>query len=899
MERDRDVSGSSDRPCTAPRFPARVLRWLLRRRWVDTLIADLDEEYTVLVRPRVGRMRAGLWYWRQVVSSVFFARVAHAPRRARSEPTHSTPRTPKGRPMSNLLNDLRFTLRGLRRNPVFAIMAIATLALGTGPNVALLTVVDRVLLQPLSFPEPDELVVLWTTTSEGSRTEGPVSQVNFRDWQSQSRTVSMAAYAPTNGVTVSAGGEAEIIPSSRVSEGLLSVFGHEPALGRDIRPEENVPGGPRVAVVGHGFWQTRLGGDPQAIGRTILLNEVPFEVVGVAPQGFAFPGDTQLWIPRYVNTESCGRGCRIFNVIGRLGPESTVDAAQEELSLIASRLADQYPDTNAGLGVRVVPLHDVVLGDVRTPLFLILGAATLVLLIACANVASLLIVRFHARAREISVRTALGAGRRRLMQQLSTEVAVLTLIGGFVGLGLAWGVIGSIQALAPGTLPRIETLALDPTVLLYALGVTGFTAMACGLVPALRLSRTSATSSLSKATGFSGRMGGRWFRSTVLGGQVAVSLMLLLGAGLLLQSFHARRSVDLGYTTEHVTRFMIDLPGRYDGPPEITQFFATLEEELEGISGVLSVGSIVGTPLGGRNTVRPGTTLPDHPDRPEFIPLERIVTPRYFETMGIPVLEGRGFDDRDRADSEPVVVINERLAEEIFPDMDPIGERVLLGITLGLPERPRRIVGIVADVRSLELEANPSPELYVPQSQVGVDVMTLMIRSEPEAGEIFPTIRETVAALDPNVALRNIETMEEVVTRSLASGRFYLFIIGSFSLLAVFLAGVGLYGVVAHSVGRRTREIGIRVAIGAPSSRVVRTVLSETSVPAMIGIVVGIAGSIFGAELMSGLLYGVEPQDSRTLIMATVSLAAVVAVATLLPARRAATIPATEALREE
>ena len=801
----------------------------------------------------------------------------------------------------SLLRDLRFAFRNLRRAPGFTALAVITLGLGVGANAAIFSVVNGVMLRPLPYPQPDRLFTVWTTDPEGL-VGGTMSQPDLRDIQSEIPKLRAAGFSNSS-LTLTGFGDPEVLRGARVTDGLLDVLGVPPLLGRDIRTEENVPGGPRVVVVAHAFWQERLGGRPDVLGTTLQLAGSAYEIVGVARQGFSYPTGSVFWAPRYHNLEGCGRGCQVLQVIARIDADAEPEQARAAIDALAARIRDEYPASSFGKHFQLERLTDTLYGDVRTGLFVLLGAVGLVLMIACANVANLLLVRATSRTGEVAVRAALGASRTRLVSQLLLESLVLATLGGAVGLFLAQVGLGVMLGLAPSNLPRIDEIAIDSTVLLFSFGTITVTTLLFGLAPAIGLSRVSTVEGLN----YGGRnaSGGRkqgLTRSALLVAEVSISLMLLFGAGLLTRTFSELRSVELGFAHERVLTFRLSLPGVRYSNDEAVLFFETLEERIASLRGVEAVGGALGSAMGG-STISGSFTLLDRPEPPpgqEDGELVRYVTPGYFEALRVPILRGRNLERRDRRDMTRVALISESFAKRYFPDKDPLGVQLDLDVSVGYPERePRTIVGVVGDVRSLTVRGRPRPEIYVPVSQTGPNFLTLVVRAAPGQTDLLATIRGMIHEMDPNLALRRVETLTAAVERSFGPTRFYLSLLVAFAGLAAVLAGIGLYGVIGYLVSRRTREIGVRIALGARRNDVVRMVLGQGLRPALLGIGLGLAGTLAGARILGSLLYNVTPLDITALTTATGILLGVVVLAILVPAGRASRIPPVVALRSE
>ncbi len=893
---------------------ARLYRILLRL-YPRSVRNEFGEEMLDLVVARAHKERAVHGSWAGLRTWWFVARDSiHAIPRAYGTSLHDIVRrhglrqprrfSPRERTLF-VLGDLRYALRNLLRSRGFALAAILTLALGIGANTAIFSVVNGVILKPLPYHDADELVMIGVSRPERGSTFGTMSQPDIRDIQSQIRSLELVAgFQPTE-LSLTGMGAAEVVRGAFVTDGLLEVFREPPLLGRDIRAEENVPGGPRVVVVGHRFWQERLGADGKVLGRTLQLSGERYEIVGVAPPDFDYPRSAQLWVPRYLDVDDCGRGCHFLSVIGRLADGADVDVARSELSALSLRLQEQFPEDNYGKVLDLTTLEEYTVGDVRTALLVLLGAVGMVLLIACANVANLLLARASARAGEMAVRSALGAARGRIVQQLLVEALALACVAGVAGVLLAFGGVSWLLRLAPASVPRLDNVTIDGTVLVFALGTVAVITVLFGLVPALRLATTPVATVLNQCGRSSpGAATQDWSRSALLVAEVAFSLMLLFGAGLLLRSFSRLNTVELGFDRESVLTFRIALPEvPYFGDPEGTvRFFESLEERITDLPGVMQVGSAFGSALGGDLSVTTSLFLdrPEPPPGQEEVLATRVVTPRYRQVLRVPLISGRDLERSDRNGVPRAALVSQALVERYYPDKDPIGQQISVSFGWGYgPDEPWTIVGVVGDMRSQRVTAPPQPEIYLSHAQMPASYMSVLVRTAPGATDVLAAIRREVQAIDPNVPLRRIEMLEEAVDRQLGPARFYLTLFAIFSAVAVTLAGIGLYGVVAYLVSRRTREIGIRMALGAEGGDVVRMVLSQGIRPVVVGVVLGVAGAFWGSRVLQSLLYEVEPGDLTTFGGVAVLLLGVVVVAILLPAWRASRIAPVEALRLE
>lgn len=802
------------------------------------------------------------------------------------------------------LDHLRFALRSLHRNVGFTVTAVVTLALGIGANSGVFSVVNGIILKPLSYNDPDQLVMIYAARPDRGWSRGSMSQPDLRSVQAEARSIQAAAGYVATELTLTGLGAAESVPAAQVTDGLLSVFREPAFLGRDIRSEENIPGGPRVVVIGHAFWQERLGGDRHVLERTLQIAGEPYEIVGVAPPGFDYPQGAQLWVPRYLNTEYCRRDCHFLQVVGRLADGASLDAASNEIVDLSRRLEERYPVLNYGKRFNLVSLEEAVVGNVRTALLVLLGAVGLVLLIACVNVANLLLAGASSRSHEVATRAALGASRGRIALQLALESLALATIAGLVGLCLASWTVSLLVRMAPATIPRLDQVTLDGAVLLYTLASVVVITVSFGLAPTLWLARVPATEVLSQAgrTTSGGSTQSR-SRSALLVAEVALSLMLLLSAGLLLRSFSKLNAVELGFEKNDVLTFRLVLPSDpYDNPNRSVRFFESLQDRILGLPGVEAAGAVYGRPLAG-NDIFTSIHFLDRPPRPEGQEDDiavRVVTPGYFETLRVPIANGREITSRDRDGVGRVALVSRSLRDHYYPNQNPVGKRMRIDMNLGFgDEEPWTIIGVVGDVRSQGLKEEPAPEIYVPHAQMGSRIMSVLVRTNGGGDSLLPAIRRELRALDPNVPLRNIEMMEEAVDRQLGADRFYLLLLAVFAGVAVVLAAVGLYGVVAYLVSRRTREIGIRMALGAERGDIGRMVLSQGIRVALVGVALGLVGAYSSSRLLRSLLYEVEPNDAVTFVGATGLLLAVVVLAILLPARRASSVDPVESLKSE
>jgi putative ABC transport system permease protein len=811
--------------------------------------------------------------------------------------------------MEIVLQDLRYANRRLRKSPGFAVVAVLTLALGIGANSAIFSVVNAVLLRSLPFAEPDRLVAFGTIKHGEEPRAGSLSPPDFMSLRDHTRTLTDVAALSYGGATLTGGGEPERVDAAWVSAGFFELLGATPVLGRTIRPEENQPGNTGVAVLGHGFWQQHLGGDSAIVGQTITLNGVTRTVVGVAPPGFGFPENRALWAPlQYDETFSSetdrNRRAQWLSVIGRVQPGVPLERARAEVQSLAAQLEQEFPQTNTNVTLATLSLHEVMVGEVRTPLLILLGAVGLVLLIACANVANLLLARAAARQGEMAVRAALGAGRGRLVRQLLTESVLLGLVGGVVGLLLAhWGT-ALLVALRPAGIPRLDDVGVDGTVVGFTFLVALLTGVVFGLIPALQATRSDLVASIREAgRGALGGRQGQRTRSALVVAEMALAVMLLVGAGLLMRSFLQLQRVDPGFRPEQTLALDLSLPTRrYPEDEQRIAFYGTLLERIEGLPGVRSAGAVNLLPMGDDRFVLSfaveGRPTPPPGEQPT---LEvRVATPEYFRTMGIPLLRGRDFAEADRADAPQVVVINETTAQRFFAGEDPIGQRVRTGWGIGEDHfAGGEIVGVVGDVRQLGPGKEFIPELYLPSTQVPESDLSVVVRTAGDPLALAKAIRAEVRALDANLPVSNLRTLDQVLSRAVAQPRFYLLLLGAFAAVALVLAAIGIFGVMSYSVVQRTREIGIRVALGANPGAVLRMVVGRALWLALGGVAVGLLGALALSRLLGSLLFGVSATDPLTFAGVAALLTSVALLATYLPARRATRVDPMVALRSE
>ena len=814
----------------------------------------------------------------------------------------------RGSFVDTLWSDLRYALRQLRRAPTFFLVASLTLALAIGGSTAIFGVVHAVLLRPLPFPEPDRLVRLFTVFGP-TRVPGTTSPTNFLDWRTEARSFDGMAIVQETSYTLTGHGDAEELDGARVSPSFFEILRVPPLHGRAFAPSHEQQGNHRVVVLSYGAWQRRFGGDPAVLGSTLVLDGESYEVIGIARPGVEYPAAVELWTPWAFDAAEIAtqRGAYYVDAIGRLAPGATVAQADLELRTIADRLAREFPRDNDGTSAAVEDLRESHVGDFRQPLFILLGAVGLVLLVACANVAGLLLSRSIPRERELSIRTAVGASRARLVRQLLTESVLLAILGVGSGILLAsWGT-EALVALRPRDIPRLEDAGLSGIVLAFSAGLGLVTTILFGLLPALQTSSRIELAGALREGGsavLSHRRGNR-LRSALVVGELALSLMLLVGAGLLLRSFAQLHRVDTGFEPERVITYRLSLPSaRYAEPDGRIAFVEQALESARTIPGVERAGVVFGIPMSGFSygitlNSLDGRVLEQSASTPSV--QVRIVTPDYFETVGMRLQRGRGVMRSDRLGTVPVLVVSDSAARMLWPDADPIGRSLVLGTRFvrGGERAGGEVVGVVADTRERSLDRDPSPIVYLPYAQNPTSSIGMAVRARGDVAALVPALRARLAELDADVAMYDVQTLEQRVAESVARPRYYMVLLGLFAAVALTLAVVGVYGLMAFAISQRTREIGIRIALGARQGRVLQDVLQRGLLLAVTGLVIGIAGALAATRLLESLLFGVDRFDTITLASVALLLAASALLACYVPARRASRVDPLVALRTD
>lgn len=811
--------------------------------------------------------------------------------------------------METVWQDLRHGLRVMAKQPGFTLVAVITLALGIGANTAIFSVVNGVLLNPMPYRAADRLVQFWESNPLKNWTQATVAPANLFDWQKQNQSFDdIAAYIGSDkkgpgisGLQLTGSGEPDRVQALFVTGNLFSVLGVDALIGRTLREEETWQGKNMVVVLSYGLWRRRFGADPSIVGQTIALNGRNREVIGVMSPEFYFPSkEVEMWLPMGwdYNQIVQMRRPHFLRAVGRLKDGITVGQARAEMNNIAGQLEEQYPVTNTQMGVGLGPLKEWVVSDTRLPLIIFLVAVAFVLLIACANVANLLLARAATRTREVAIRTALGAPRRRIVKQLLTESLLLATAGGGLGLLLALWCKDLLVKFSPGNIPRLDEARLDARVLGFSIGITLLTTFLFGLVPALQSSKPDLVATLKEGGQKGGSQGGR-VRNTLVVAEVALALVLVIGAGLMIRSFLRLQHVDPGFNANNVLMITIDLPSaRY---PEVSQaitFFEEAEQRIKGLPGVVDVGSTNVPALKGSGYTN-DMTIPGRPPEDYIREIRhKTITPDYFRTMGIQLLSGRFFDSSDNAKGAQTIIVNEAFARRCFPDEEAVGKQV----KFARPNEPgpwETIVGVVRNEKQDSLSADPKAEAYKSQLQETSSGMTLVVRTAGDPRPLIATVREEIRALDKDLPPYNIKTMSDVLYESLARERFTTLLLVVFAGLALVLASVGIYGVMSYSVTQRTHEIGIRMALGAQTRDIFREVVGQALRLAGIGVGVGLAGAFALTRLMGTLLYGVSTTDPLTFTLIAILLAGVSLVASYIPARRATRVDPMIALRYE
>jgi putative ABC transport system permease protein len=809
-----------------------------------------------------------------------------------------------------LLQDIRYGARVLARNKSFTAVAVLTLALGIGANTAIFSVVNELLLRPLPYADAERIVMVWEVTPEG-RHQNTTSRANFRSWREQSTAFTAMSAFSDQRLALSGGGEPEEVTVQFATPELFRILGVRPILGRGITPEDDGPDRPDVVVLSHGFWRRRFGGDPAVVGKPITLSGSPFVVVGVLPEGFQWHLRTksgsvrpaEMWTVLSMPTTGIPSRGRFLSVVARLKPGATREQAEAEMKTIAARLAQEAPDFNKGYSAEVIPLREQLVGNVRPGLLILLGAAGLVLLIACVNVANLLLSRAAAREKEIGLRTALGADRPRIVRQLLTESMLLAVLGGLLGLGIAWLGLRALVAISPSDIVDLQGVGLNLPVLALMMAVSLVTGILFGLVPAVEATRLNLNDTLKeggRGSGGQSTRSGR-LRNALVIVEVALALVLLASAGLLVKSFVRLQEIDTGFDTENVLTMVVTLPrGKYSEDQQIVTFFREAMERMRALPGVRSAGMVNHLPLYGGLGSATGFTIEGRPAPPpgeEPGTNVRVADAGYFEAMGIPVLRGRNLTDVENREARGVVLISEAMARQHFPGENPIGKR----LDVQMFEEPRltEIIGVVGDVRYDNLTDEAQPTVYLPHPELTYSFMTLVLRTEGDPAEIAPAARRVVREIDKDQPVADVRTMHQVMADTVGRARFNTLLFGAFAGLATLLAAIGVFGVMSYSVTLRTREIGLRMALGAKRSEVLALILKQGLLLSLIGTGIGLVAALAATRILSSLLFGVGSTDPATFSSIVLFFTIVALVACYLPARRATRVDPLIAIRHE
>jgi putative ABC transport system permease protein len=801
----------------------------------------------------------------------------------------------------SFVRDVRYALRLLVRSPGFSAIAMLTFAVGIGINTAVFNVVNGVLLRPLPYPDADRITLLWMDNRRQGIREDVTSYPNYADWRSQSMSYEHMAAFRLYPYSLTGAGEPERLQGATVTANFFDVMGVRPIIGRLFSLEHETPGNDGVVLLSHGLWQRRFGGAPDVLGRTLNLSGRSYEVLGVMPPALRWPEKAELWTPLAPDEQARHqRGGFWLPVIGRLKPGIPVDRAQSEMTEIGSRLEQEYPG-NRGFGVYVVPLHQQLVGRIERPLLTLLAAVAFVLLIACANLSNLLLGRTAARRRELAIRSALGAGRGRLVRQIVTEALVLALLGSAIGVLLAYWATRFFIAVGGDSIPRQDAIAMNLRVLGFTLLLATVSALLAGVIPAFQASRPTLVDHLREGPRSGAGIASRSLRSALVSAEVAMALVLLTGAGLLVRTLWSMQHVERGFRAGNVAMMTIGLPAlTYQGPIEVRAFYARLLERVRSLPGVQAAASGTGVlqPLVTNSGVYSieGKPLPPQEERVEY-PVES-VSPGYFETLGMTFVNGRGFTDADHHDAPRVVVINETLARIGWPGQDPIGRRIRSGgETSTAPWMT--VVGVIRDAHRADVTRGIRPELYICTLQTASRTQTLFVRTAGDPTAILDDVRRQVRALDAQLPVFNATTLEAAMALTLTQPRFQALLLAGFAVIALLLATIGIYGVTSHAVSQRTQEVGIRMAMGAARRDVLRMMLTQQLRPALAGLVIGVAGSLLLSRFVQTLLFGVSATDPMTFALVALSLLVVAAIACWVPARRATRVDPLVALRAE
>ena len=819
--------------------------------------------------------------------------------------------------MNTLLQDLRYALRRLIHKPGFTIIVVLILALGIAANTAIFSVVNSILLAPLPYSDPDELMVVKETNPSKTVERNSVSPGNFLDLKQEGLFDSVTAFYET-ATTLQGPQDTEQVATAQVSVEFFKTLGVKPALGQPFPNDSNGAAfevgrflsGDRLVVISDGLWKRRFGADPSIVGKKITINSSEWEVVGVMPAGFSIPSQrTDLWLPwdiaRTYNSQRFPKGpprdWRFLHTVGRIKPDITAEETQQRLSVFFGALAERFPETNRGWSATFVPLHDEVVSSSRATLLVLFGAVGMVLLLACANVAGLVLAQVTSRKREFALRQALGASRARVIQQQLTESFVLALVSGVVGLTFAWIGLDLLLSLAPADTPRISEVTMDARVLLFGFAVSITTAVVFGLLPALKSSKAELFSTLKDAgtKGLTGRLSNHRLRNVVVIAEVSLALMLVTCAGLFVRSFAQLISVDPGFNSENLLTMHITLEGEKYGS-KAGDYYRQLIERIESLPSVTSAAAVSTLPMSdvGVDFTRPywreGESEPVGDGDKVAV---RMATPGYFETMGISLLQGRHFTDQDRRETVPVIMVSKRTADQVWPNENPVGKRLMLDYNRG--KYAYDVVGVTGGVRYYGLKVEPRAEVFIPHAQNAYLPMNLVVRTSSDPNLMVESIKAQVREMDPTQAISNIRTMDTLVSRSVAADRFSMWLLGLLGSLALVLAASGLFSLLSYLVTQRTHEIGVRMALGAGHRDILHLVIGQGAVLVAVGLSIGLGASFICTRLFSSLLFGISATDPLTFIVTPVLLSLAALLACYVPARRATKVDPMVALRAE
>jgi predicted permease len=809
--------------------------------------------------------------------------------------------------METLFKDIRYGIRSLLKRPAFTAIAVITLALGIGANTAIFSVVNAVLLRPLPYMKPDRIVALWETEERGDLSL--VSPGDYTDWVEQNHSFENIAAVRDWDANLNSFDEPVRLQGAAVSSNAFSVLGVQPLLGRTFLPDEDQAGRDLVVVLSHGIWQRYFGGDPKVIEKTVTINGRARRVVGVMPASFQLPiltphkpaSATDIWVPFVMDpTYRTKRDVQQLHVMGRLKSGVSPQQAQAEVSAINQRSGQHFESSGRPIEARVVPFHQSLVGNLRPMLFLLLGAVGFVLLIACGNVANLLLARATTRKKEFAIRAALGAGRLRLVREMLTESVLLAILGGATGLLIAMWITQALVAVSPEDLPRLKEIALDRWVLGFTLAVSLLTGAIFGLAPAWKLSRQDLNETLKEGGRGSGSDVPRQrMRRLLVISELALAMVLLIGAGLMIQSVARLNKVDAGFQPENVLAMELSLPSKtYEQASQRTDFFQRLIERVRSVPGVQTAGVVTAIPLTGWQN----TTSFEMEGRAQMSQTEELhaASADYFEVLGIPLIKGRYFTDQDNKQAPGAVIVSRSLAQRYWPNEDPLGKRIRLG---GDKQEPwRSIVGVVGDIRQSGLDGEATREYYISYLQDNWGFtwdMNLVVHTTTEPATTVGAIKNEVRAVDKNLPVFNVRTMDDLRARSVAPRRFNMFLLGSFALVAMVMSVLGIYGVMSYSVAQRTHEIGVRMALGAAPGNVLRLIIRNGMTLALSGVAIGVVGAFALTRLMTSLLFGVTPTDTMTFATVSAGLIVVALIACFIPARRATKVDPLVALRYE